>query len=257
MKSGELSTESEECSDFTGSELEEEITWIEWFCHLKGDDEFFVEVDEDYIQDDFNLTGLSTQVPYYEHALNMILDFEDQDDQLPEDQQPLVETAAQMLYGLIHARFILTNRGMQAMLEKVTNYTYGTCPNYYCEQNRVAVLPIGTSDLLRQSSCKVYCAACNEIYFPKSSRLDCLDGAYFGSSFAHLYFMVFPHLLPTPAPKLYVPKMYGFKVHKSVRSRLWRKNEKDKDKEKKATSPKKRQSNELQDGEVVSPTPTA
>ena len=29
----------------------------------------------------------------------MILDFEDQDDQLPEDQQPLVETAAQMLSG--------------------------------------------------------------------------------------------------------------------------------------------------------------
>merc|ERR1719271_1152445 len=128
-KAGELSTESEECSEFTGSEL--------------------VEDDEDYIQDDFNLTGLSTQVPYYEHALNMILDFEDQEYQLPEDQQPLVETAAQMLYGLIHARFILTNRGMQAMLEKFQSYTYGTCPNHHCEQQRIAVLPIGTSDLLR------------------------------------------------------------------------------------------------------------
>jgi len=216
------SSESEECSEFSGSELEEEITWIEWFCHLKGNDEFFVEVDEDYIQDDFNLTGLSTQVPYYEHALNMILDFEDQDDQLPEDQQPLVETAAQMLYGLIHARFILTNRGMQAMLEKVTSFTYGTCPNYYCDQNRVAVLPIGTSDLLRQSSCKVYCVSCNEIYFPKSSRLDCLDGAYFGSSFPHLFFMTFPHLHTGHIPRLFVSKMYGFKVHKSVRSRRWK-----------------------------------
>ena len=36
-------------------------------------------------------------MPYYEHALNMILDFEDQEYQLPEDQQPLVETVAQML----------------------------------------------------------------------------------------------------------------------------------------------------------------
>merc|ERR1719263_2611056 len=112
---------------------------------------------------------------------------------------------------------------MQAMLEKFQSYTYGTCPNHHCEQQRIAVLPIGTSDLLRQASCKVFCAACNEIYFPKSSRLDCLDGVYFGSSFPHLFFMTFPHLLPTQGPKLYVPKMDGFKIHKSARTRRWRK----------------------------------
>ena len=118
---GEMTTDSEEdYSEISGSDRDEEITWIEWFCHLKGN-EFFVEVDEDYIQDDFNLTGLSTQVPCYEDALNMILDFDDQDDhRLQDDQQPLVETAAQMLYGLIHARFILTSRGMAAMLESTT-----------------------------------------------------------------------------------------------------------------------------------------
>lgn len=214
---GEISTDSDEdYSEISGSELDEEITWIEWFCHLKGN-EFFVAVDEDYIQDDFNLTGLSAQVPYYEYALNMILDFDDKDDQLPEDQQPLVETAAQMLYGLIHARFILTSRGMAAMLDKYNAFVYGTCPLSQCEATNQAVLPIGMSDLLRQNAAKVYCPHCREIYFPKSSRLECLDGAYFGTSFAHLFFLTYQHLVPSAMPQPYVPRIYGFKIHKSVK----------------------------------------
>src|ERR1700749_394402 len=50
-------------------------TWISNFCNEVGH-EYFAEVSEDFIEDDFNLTGLQAQVPMYKDALEMILDVE-------------------------------------------------------------------------------------------------------------------------------------------------------------------------------------
>lgn len=45
--------------EYTGvsSDVDEDLTWIEWFCAVENHD-YLVEVDEDYIRDDFNLTGM-------------------------------------------------------------------------------------------------------------------------------------------------------------------------------------------------------
>lgn len=45
-------------------------TWISSFCGLMGH-EYFAEVAEDFIEDDFNLTGLQAQVPMYKEALEV------------------------------------------------------------------------------------------------------------------------------------------------------------------------------------------
>jgi len=130
----EESETDSEGSDVNTSD-EEDSSWISWFCTLKGN-EFLCEVDEDYIQDDFNLSGLSSQVAYYEYALDLILDVESPNDEMmTEEQHEMVESSAEMLYGLIHSRYILTSRGMNAVLEKYKNVHYGRCPRAYCCAN--------------------------------------------------------------------------------------------------------------------------
>ncbi|XP_077244880.1 casein kinase II subunit beta-1-like isoform X2 [Tasmannia lanceolata] len=208
--SEESETDSEE-SDVSGSDGDD-TSWISWFCNLRGN-EFFCEVDDEYIQDDFNLCGLSSQVPYYDYALDLILDVESSHgDMYTEEQNELVESAAEMLYGLIHVRYILTSKGMSAMLNKYKNYDFGRCPRVYCCGQ--PCLPVGQSDIPRSSTVKIYCPKCEDIYYPRSKYQGNIDGAYFGTTFPHLFLMTYGHLKPQKASQSYVPRIFGFKIHK-------------------------------------------
>lgn len=206
---GECESDPGDSSDASASD-EDSVSWISWFCSLKGN-EFFCEVEEDFINDDFNLCGLSAQVPYYDYALDLILDADSPAEVLTEGQHELVESAAEKLYGLIHVRYILTAHGMGAMFDKYKNIEFGRCPRTLC--NGQPCLPVGIVDVPKEGTVKIFCPKCKDIYNPKNKYQATVDGMYFGTTFPHLLLMTYPSLRPAQPTGGYIARVFGFKLH--------------------------------------------
>lgn len=167
-----------------GSSDDDTGLWISRFCSAYGHD-FFCAVPPDFIEDDFNLTGLAAMVPHYRDALDIILDVQDSPD-------ALLSQSAEVLYGLIHARFIATKQGLHLMAEKFEQNVFGSCPRHLC--HGFHMLPLGRVDVIGVETVRLYCANCNDVYLPASSKYLNLDGAFFGSSFAGLFVKMFPQV---------------------------------------------------------------
>lgn len=186
----------------------------------------FCEVTEDFIEDDFNLTGLSGLVPFYKEALDMVLDVEPVDADLKVPDVSIVESSAELLYGLIHQRFIITRPGLAAMAHKYEHGHFGYCPRVYCSNTRV--LPVGRSDLPGVDTVKLFCPSCVDIYAPPSSRFQGVDGSFFGTTLPHLLLHSYKDTAAgadlAPASysggrnRIYTPKIYGFRVSDRAKS---------------------------------------
>ena len=102
----------------------------------------------------------------------------------------VIESSAEMLYGLIHQRFICSRAGIQQMSEKYELGHFGACPRSFCEQART--LPVGLSDVPGEETVKLFCPSCLDVYVPPNSRFQTVDGAFFGRTFGALFLLTFP-----------------------------------------------------------------
>lgn len=169
----------------------------------------------------------------------------------------IIESSAEVLYGLIHQRFICSRAGIQQMSEKYELAHFGICPRTNCEGTRT--LPVGLSDVPQEDTVKLFCPSCLDVYVPPNSRFQNVDGAFFGRTFGALFLLTFPdydiskkgaetlsgghgpRAIPVLSAddndkekingfsaanlgpglgkgKMYEPKIYGFKVSERARS---------------------------------------
>lgn len=214
--------------DDFASETDSDYTsyWRDWFISSRGN-EYFCEIDEDYLTDRFNLTGLNTEVQYYQYALDLVTDVFDME--VDDEMREHIEKSARHLYGLVHARYIVTTRGLAKMLDKYKQGVFGKCPRVICDSQHL--LPMGLHDVANTSNVKLYCAKCEDIYNPKSSRHNSIDGAYFGTSFHNILFQVYPAMLPQKTQARYVPRIYGFRVHAAAALTRWQEEKREEMKE--------------------------
>mmetsp|Transcript_20903 Transcript_20903/g.37742 ORF Transcript_20903/g.37742 Transcript_20903/m.37742 type:complete len:360 (+) Transcript_20903:257-1336(+) len=198
--------------------------WIQWFCGLKGH-EMFCQVERAYIEDGFNLYGLRACVSNFSDCLDLILDRIGPEDS---DDSHLTQSAC-TLYGLIHARYIVTTHGLDSMYNKYAAKEFGTCPLVQC--NGQPVLPVGLRDEIGVDTAKIFCPKCKSVYQPPPIRSrsghhssngggggGAVDGAAFGTTFPHLFLMTFNNLVPDPLPpnSAYIPRVFGFRVNRSA-----------------------------------------
>jgi len=127
----------------------------------------------------------------------------------------------QMVKGSLSTIRFVNAKHIDLQIERLETGQFGYCPRALCPPE-TPMLPVGLADLHGRSTVKLFCCVCQDVYNPSSSRFLTTDGVGFGTSFPHLVAKCFPEVLQNyqdtssgerSMPELYVPKIFGFRVH--------------------------------------------
>jgi hypothetical protein len=99
------------------------------------------------------------------------------------------------LYGILHARFLLTMTALDQAREEYSRNKFSYCHQYSCKS--VTYLRYGQSDELNESILRLYYANCNKVYVADNSDFEVIDGAFFRPWWIHLFIYSFPEIVRT------------------------------------------------------------
>ena len=142
----------------------------------------------------------------------------------------IVEWAASLLYQLVHQRYALAPRGLEALRRRFIIWQYqsakknplqpppyGRCPRATCRG--FPLLPSGPDNPTDDTDMKHwrYCGMCQETWRSMSHLVEATEGCAWGSSLGPLFHMTFPHFLEgskaTRPIEVSEPRVFGFRLH--------------------------------------------
>lgn len=189
-----LVTSSEEYETSSSS-----MEWIDRFL-LNFLDPLLLRVDQSFIDDPFNLFGLSESIKGYENIIRVL-----RGEEISVPNESIIK-----LYCMIHQRYIITKKGLESMHNIITSGVFGKCKRVFCRG--YPFVPVGLSEAPNHSTAKLFCNQCKQIYEPPND-LPKIDGCAFGPTFPHLFILMYKNLFPKRKEEIpYIPKIFGFQI---------------------------------------------
>jgi len=161
-----------------------------------------VVVEKSFFADSFNLYGIVSNDSVEQRALQIILD------ENFENNGEILEMA-ERIFMQVHARYIMSSNGLQAVRRKYESGVFGICPRFLCEGQHL--LPYGSSPVPNVGKACGWCPKCNDVY---RSDLD-IDGAYFGPSFPHFFTQMLKDTVKTKPSKSSSFQYFGIETEKN------------------------------------------
>ena len=178
-------------------------SWIDLFLKTQQG-HLFVVISDDFIRQAASNPAISERFSNIQELLNLILE-KDIEEITPDD----VQKQAEVLYGLIHQKFLLTEEGRLSMIEKQKRGEFPKCPRVFCHD--FTCVPYGSSNELKRDVVKLFCPNCTDVY---NYDNNChIDGAYFGPDWVHYLMNEHPEVAPKEDPEAYIPHVFGFNVY--------------------------------------------
>ena len=178
-------------------------SWIDLFLKTQQG-HLFVYVNEDFIRENASNPVISGQFPDIQRILNLILS-KDIEEITPDELQK----EAEIVYGIIHQKFLLTEQGRLLMIERQKSGNFPKCPRVFCRD--FTCVPYGTTNELKKDAVKMFCPNCTDVYNYECSCQ--IDGAYFGPDWVHYLMNEHPEVAPSEPPESYTPHVFGFNVY--------------------------------------------